>query len=421
MKIESVRSEFTALNQVYCGKTPVFFDGPGGAQVPNCVLTAMVEYLGKSNANLGGAYFSSLHTQALMQSARQAAVDLYHAESTDNIVFGANATSLTFSMSRAIANTWQAGDEIIVTALDHYSNVSPWVLAAEEKGVVVKQLPVVEDNCTLDMHALAELVTPKTRLLAITYASNTTGSVVDIQKATNTVKAHSDALVYVDAVHFAPHGRIDVQLLGCDFLVSSAYKYFGPHLGILYGKAEHLASLNPYKVAPAKNVNPNRWETGTQSFEALAGFVAAVDYLASLAKFSASMLPDDISRAEKLDMAYANIHEWEAELSSYFLQQLQTFPSVKLYGLQHATDRTPTFAFRIDGVAPRQVSEFFAEHAVCIWDGNFYAQGLYNQLGLSDKGGVVRVGCMHYNTIQEIDHFFDLLQVLIKQENNHLV
>ncbi len=416
MNIESIREKFAALNQVHCGKTPVFFDGPGGAQVPNCVLEAMVEYLGKSNANLGGAYFSSLHTQWLMQEARQAAVDLYHAESTENIVFGANATSIAFSMSRAIANTWQAGDEIIVTALDHYSNVSPWVLAAEEKGVVVKQVPVVEHNCTLDMQTLAELVTPKTRLLALTYASNTTGSIVDVKNAIKIVRAQSKALVYVDAVHFTPHGRIDVQALDCDFLVSSSYKYFGPHLGILYGKSEHLRSLSPYKVAPAKNINPNRWETGTQSFEALAGFVATVNYLASLPELSSEIQSSEMSRAEKLDVAFAMINEWEAALSSHFLQQCSSVPGLTLYGLQTVENRTPTFAFRVDGIAPRQVSEFFAEHAICVWDGNFYAQGLYDQIGLSDNGGVVRVGCMHYNTIEEIDRFFVLLNDLIERE-----
>jgi len=410
--ITTVREQFPALQQQINGSTPVFFDGPGGSQVPQSVLDAMVGYLGRYNANLGGAYFSSQKTVELMQQAREAAVDLYNAESTEQIIFGPNATTLAFTFSRAISNEWQQGDEIIVTALDHYSNVSPWELAAAEKGVTVRQVRVNEADCSLDLEHLASLLNERTRLVALTCASNTTGSIVDLDQAIRIIRANSKALCYLDAVHFAPHKAIDVQALDCDFLVSSAYKYFGPHLGILYGRKEHLEQLTPYKVAPAKDVNPGRWETGTQNFEALAGFVAAVEYLASLSG------SDLLSRRKRLCNSYEMIEEYEQKLSAYFLDRLQRYSNIRLYGVATASrcnDRTPTFAFRIDGIEPRAVSEFFGQHHLCIWDGNFYAQGLYEQLGLTDIGGVVRVGCMHYNTFEELDQFFNLLDQFLQQ------
>ncbi|WP_432474608.1 cysteine desulfurase-like protein [Amphritea sp. HPY] len=410
--LNQIRSQFPALQQEIGAVAPVFFDGPGGAQVSQSVLDAMVAYLGRYNANLGGAYFSSHKTVELMADARQAAADFYNAADSNEILFGANATTLTFTMSRAIAREWQAGDEIIVTALDHYSNVSPWVLAAEEKGVIVHQVRVNEADCSLDYDHLASLLNHKTRLVACTYASNTTGSVVDMPKVIALVKQHSQALTYIDAVHYAPHQLIDVQALGCDLLVSSAYKYFGPHLGVMYGKAEVLARLQPYKVAPAKDVNPNRWETGTQNYEALAGFIAAIDYLASLSS------EVTVDRREQLVASYQQITLHEQKLSKLFLDRLNSYTNIKLFGIADASrlaERTPTFAFRIDNIEPRAVSEFFGQQHICIWDGNFYAQGLYDQLGLTDIGGVVRVGCMHYNSASEIDRFFTVLDQFLAQ------
>lgn len=324
--INQVRSQFPALQQEIGAVAPIFFDGPGGAQVSQSVLDAMVAYLGRYNANLGGAYFSSHKTVELMADARQAAADFYNAADSSEIVFGANATTLTFTMSRAIAREWQDGDEIIVTALDHYSNVSPWVLAAEEKGVIVHQVRVNEADCSLDYDHLASLLSDKTRLVACTYASNTTGSIVDMPKVMALVKRHSQALTYIDAVHYAPHQLIDVQDLGCDLLVSSAYKYFGPHLGVLYGRSEVLARLQPYKVAPAKDINPNRWETGTQNYEALAGFIAAIDYLASL-----SPEPEG-NRREQLVVGYHQITLHEQKLSKLFLERLNSYANIKLFG-----------------------------------------------------------------------------------------
>jgi len=239
INVDVCRAQFPALNQTIDGINPVFFDGPGGSHPSQAVLDAIVGYLSTSSANLGGAYFSSRQTEQTMREAREAAKDLYHAKDANEIVFGANATSLSFMMSRVLSKTWEKGDEIIVTALDHYSNVSPWVIEAEKAGVIVHQVRVNEADCTLDFEHLSSLVNKKTRLFACSYASNVTGSIVDIKAAVKVLKSKSNALSYIDAVHIAPHQLIDVQALDCDFLVSSAYKYFGPHLGVLFAKIQH--------------------------------------------------------------------------------------------------------------------------------------------------------------------------------------
>jgi len=412
MNIDECRAQFPALNQKIEGINPIFFDGPGGSHPSQAVLDAIVGYLSTSSANLGGAYFSSRQTELTMHQAREAAKDLYHAKDANEIVFGANATSLSFMVSRALSKTWQKGDEIIVTALDHYCNVSPWVIEAEKLGVIVHQVRVNGLDCTLDFEHLNSLINQKTRLFACTYASNTVGSIVDVKAAIKLVKSKSNALSYIDAVHIAPHQPIDVQALDCDFLVSSAYKYFGPHLGVLFAKAQHLSSLHPDKVAPAKDINPNRWETGTQNYEAMAGLSAVVNYIGSLSG------EEGKSRRDKIEIAYQNIAQHESELSCLFLRKIKTYPQITLYGItdeDRLNERTPTFAFTIADVKPRAVSEFFGEHHVCIWDGHFYAQGVIEQLGLSESGGVVRVGFMHYNTLDEIEKFFILLDELLEK------
>jgi cysteine desulfurase family protein (TIGR01976 family) len=412
LNVDACRSQFPALNQEIDGVQPVFFDGPGGSQPSQKVLDAITGYLSRSSANLGGAYFSSRQTEETMRQARESAKSLYHAKSPNEIVFGANATSLSFMISRALSKTWQQGDEIIVTALDHYSNVSPWLTETEKAGVIVHQVRVNEIDCTLDIEHLSSLVNSKTRLFACTYASNTTGSIVDVYHAIKLIKSKSNALTYIDAVHLAPHGVIDVQALDCDFLVSSAYKYFGPHLGVLFAKEEHLRKLCPEKVAPAKDTNPNRWENGTQSYEAMAGLTASIDYIASLAEGAGS------SQRENLEIAFQNIAKYEHELSRLFLNKINVYPQITLYGIKdkgRLNERTPTFAFTIKGVNPRAASEFFGAHHVCIWDGHFYAQGLIDQLGLSESGGVIRVGCMHYNTVDEVEQFFVLLDKFLEK------
>jgi cysteine desulfurase family protein (TIGR01976 family) len=412
MELSTIRRQFPALMQSINGTAPIFLDGPGGSQVPQSVLSAMSAYLGYFNSNLGGAFFSSHKTVSLMDDARQAVADLLNAPSKSQIVFGANMTSLTFSFSRAISRDWQAGDEVIVTNADHYSNVSSWRQAAEDKGAKVQAVRINEADCTLDLEHYASLLSTNTKLVAVTYASNTTGSINDIKRIVE--MAHQvGALVYVDAVHYAPHELIDVQALDCDFLACSAYKFFGPHVGIVYGKKVHLEGFTPYKVEPAKDVIPGRWETGTQSFEGLAGVIAAIEYIASL-----SDLPKTATRRESLTDAFAKTKAHEMALSEYVLKRIAEFPEITLYGIADQTrlaERTPTFALTFAGIEPRKVSEFLGEHHICVWDGNFYAQGLCEQLGVMDKGGVVRIGCMHYNTIDELATLFDKLSVLLKR------
>ncbi|TMO83983.1 cysteine desulfurase-like protein [Pseudoalteromonas spongiae] len=410
MQLTKIRKQFPALMQEVAGKSPIFLDGPGGSQVPQSVLTAMSAYLGRYNSNLGGAFFSSHQTVDLVNKARESAATLLNAPSKEQIVFGPNMTSLTFSFSRAISRDWQAGDEIIVTNADHFSNVSSWQQAADDKGVKVHALEVDTADCSLDLVQLKSLLNENTKLVAVTYASNTTGTINDI-KAIVDMAHQVGALVYVDAVHYAPHMLVDVQELDCDFLACSAYKFFGPHLGMVYGKREHLEGFTPYKVEPATDLIPGRWETGTQSFEAMAGFIQAVEYIANL-----SELDESEPLRTRLEVAFANAKQHEDALSKYFLERIAKYKSVTLYGisdLSRLVERTPTFAITIAGVTPRQVSEHLGKEHICVWDGNFYAKGLCQQLNVLDNGGVIRIGCMHYNTIEELERFFDVLEPLL--------
>ncbi|OCH14501.1 MULTISPECIES: cysteine desulfurase-like protein [unclassified Aliivibrio] len=401
---DSVRSQFPALSQTVDNHPVLFLDGPGGSQVPTSVLTAMAEYLGYSNSNLGGHFFSSQKTNAVMDNARTCCAALLNAPSSNNIVFGANMTSLTFQLSRAISRNWTAGDEIIVTALDHYSNVSSWQQAAEDKGVIVHQVRVNTDDCTLDMDHFHSLLSDKTVLVATTYASNTTGSLVDV-KSMVAAAHHFGAMIYVDAVHYAPHHLVDVQDLDCDFLVCSAYKFFGPHVGIAYVSSQYLQSLSPYKVEPATDIGPGRFETGTQSFEGLAGVTAAIEYLAQWGDKECSL-------RERLVSCFTQYKQHELALTHYFLNKLEERSGMSLFGIsdpENAGNRTPTFAISFKGHSPDQIAKKLGQHQICVWNGHFYALGLIKQLGLEESGGVVRIGFMHYNTFDEIDYLFSIL------------
>ncbi|HDM8141613.1 TPA: cysteine desulfurase-like protein [Vibrio harveyi] len=405
--LNQIREQFPALAQYHNDRPVTFFDGPGGSQVPQSVLDSMVSYLGHFNSNLGGHYFSSQATVDVMQSARESAQALLNAPSSGNIVFGANMTSLTFQLSRAISRDWKEGDEIIVSALDHYSNVSSWQQAAEDKGVIVHQVRINEHDCTLDLEHLQSLLSEKTRLVAVTYASNTTGSIVDIHQVVEL--AHRiGAQVYVDAVHYAPHHLVDVQAIGCDFLACSAYKFFGPHVGIAYIADQWLHSIKPYKVEPATNIGPGRFEIGTQSFEGLAGVTAAIEYLAQFGDEGASL-------RQRLEQSYALYNQHEQQLSAHFLQRLSALDGVNLFGINDESSqlRTPTFALTFDKYAPEFIAKTLGEHNICVWNGHFYALGLVRQLGLEESGGVVRIGCMHYNTTAEIDMLFDVLESIL--------
>ncbi|EGA66354.1 cysteine desulfurase-like protein [Vibrio brasiliensis] len=401
------RAQFSALSQTHNDLPVVFLDGPGGSQVPGSVLEAMNAYLGYFNSNLGGHYFSSRNTTDLMKQAREHAQVLVNAESSDNIVFGANMTSLTFQLSRAISRDWQAGDEVIVTALDHYSNVSSWQQAADDKGAIVHQARVDESDCSLDVEHLISLINDKTTLVALTFASNTTGSVVDVKRVIEAAHAVG-ALVYVDAVHYAPHHLIDVQQLGCDFLACSAYKFFGPHVGIAYVAPKWLQTLRPYKVEPATDVGPGRFETGTQSFEGLAGVIAAVKYLAQWGKQGDSL------RAQLVD-SYQQYNQHESAINERFMTRLSELEGVNLLGRTAADSRlrTPTFALTFDHHTPEQIAKQLGERNICVWNGHFYALGLVRQLDIESKGGVVRIGFMHYNTLEEVDMLFDELKRIL--------
>lgn len=401
----AIRPLFPALNQCVNNMPVCFFDGPGGSQVPQSVLHTMHHYLGHFNSNLGGAFFSSTETTALMANARQVAQAFVNASSENNMVFGANMTTLTFQLSRVISRDWQVGDEVIVTALDHYSNVSSWQQAAEDKGATVHQVRIDTANCDLDYDHFSSLLNTRTKLVAVTYASNVTGSLVDVKRII--AAAHAvGAQVYIDAVHYAPHRLIDVQALDCDFLVCSAYKFFGPHLGIAYIAPQWLQTLRPYKVEPAPNNGPARFETGTQNFESLAGFIAAVEYLAH---YSHTLDTQPLSLRQHLSRSFEYYQSYESTLSQHFLTCLTRYSNVTLFGLNHHQLRTPTFAIRINNITPADIAIHLGKHNICVWHGHFYAQGLCEQLELMNNGGVIRIGCMHYNTLDEIDTLFDAL------------
>lgn len=401
-----LRAQFPALQLEVNGETAVFLDGPGGTQSPQTVLDALSGYLAYGSSNLGGPFVTSQHADAVVADARQAMADLLNARRPEEISFGQNMTSLTFSFSRALARTWPAGDEIIVTRLDHDANISPWLMAAEDRGVTVRWLDFDPADCTLNLADLPGLLNEKTRLLAITAASNAVGSITDLGTAVSLAHA-AGALVYVDAVHYTPHGLVDVQALDCDFLVCSVYKFFGPHTGVLYGKYEHMESLPAYKVRPASNHAPGKWETGTQSFESLSGVTAAVDYLASIG--------EGLTRREQLQQAMERTKAYEMQLSQRFLAGATAVPGLKVYGItdvERLAERTPTFAVSLAGFTPAELSTYLGEQGIFVWDGHYYAIAVMERLGLLDKGGLVRIGFAHYNTTGEVDRLLAALTKL---------
>ncbi|MBW2368544.1 MAG: cysteine desulfurase-like protein [Deltaproteobacteria bacterium] len=402
MNVTTVRDQFPALQRNINGSPAAYLDGPGGTQAPTSVIDAMSDFLRRGAGNLGGRYEASTDAEQALSSARQAMADFINAEPNE-IIFGQNMTSLTFSFSRALSRTWQEGDEIIVTRLDHDANITPWVLAAEDRGVTVRRLDFDPTDCTLDLKMLSGLLNEKTRLLAITHASNAVGSITDVARVVE-MAHNAGALVYVDAVHYAPHGLIDVKVTNCDFLACSAYKFFGPHTGILYGKYEHLEKLSPYKLRPAPSYAPNKWETGTQSFESLAGVRAAVDFIASLS--------DGAPRREKIVNTMRSIHEYGVQLSKQFIDGARSIPGLRFYGITAETElsiRTPTFSIALDGFSPEVISQRLGQQGIFVWDGHYYAYAVMERLGLLDKGGLVRIGFVLYNTEEEVDRVLNAL------------
>lgn len=412
--VYELRAEFPALQQTSGGRPLIFFDGPGGTQVHGSVIRAMWRYLTEANSNFNGAFLFSRRTDATVTAARQAIADLFNASSPEEIIFGPNMTTLTFNLSRAIGRALYPDDEVVVTRLDHDANIAPW-LALEERGVVIRYADFDPSDCTLDMASLEAAITPRTKLVALGYASNAVGTINDVHYAVDLARAVG-AWVYVDAVHYAPHGPIDVQALDCDFLVCSAYKFFGPHMGALYGRYSLLESLRPYKARPASDAAPDKFETGTQSFEALAGMTAAVDYLASVGRrfgteFAASFSSLE-NRRRELEAAMTAIQTYERGLCQQLVAGLQMIPGLQVYGItdpDRFNERAPTVSFIMEGLTPRQVAQRLDQANIFVWDGNFYALAVTERLGLEDRGGLVRVGLAHYNTAEEVETLLGVL------------
>ncbi len=412
--IEELRSQFPALND-----DRVFFDGPGGTQVPKQVINRMREYLIRMNANHGGAFSTSQISDHLVQEARQAIAKFINASRPEEIVFGANMTSLTLSISRSLAWYLEPGDEIILSRLDHDANISPWLFVAKERDCKVHWLDFDLDDCTLRMDQFGSLLNERTRLVAVGYASNAVGTINPVRELIK--QAHKvDALCYIDAVHYAPHGPIDVLSLDCDFLVISSYKFFGPHVGILYGKYEHLLGLEPYKVRPAPELPPGKFETGTNNFEGISGVLGALEYLSSTSDVfipQDSNVKDDPTTTSKLNprQAMTGIREHEKTLTRSLIQRLQAIPGLRIWGLTNPEDtdqRVPTVSFTMDGFHPRQIAEILGQQGIQVWDGNYYALAVTERLGLEETGGMVRVGLVHYNTLEEIDRLYQILKNL---------
>jgi len=409
LDIAWVRSQFPALAVQVNGRPAVYFDGPGGTQVPQRVIDAMRDYLMNSNANTHGAFLTSRRSDEVVADAHAALADLLGCDA-DEVIFGPNMTTLTFSLSRALGREFGPGDELVVTRLDHDGNVAPW-WALEERGCRVRFVDINPSDCTLDMADLERQITPRTRLVAVGYASNAVGSINNVQEITRLAHAVG-ALVYIDAVHYAPHGPIDVRRLECDFLICSPYKFFGPHSGALYGKREHLARLRPYKVRPAPEVNPFRWETGTQNHEGQAGILAAVDYLAELGRRAS---PSVSSRRSALMAAYDVIRPYERNLAERLIKGLLAIPGLTFYGIKEAArgaERVPTVAVRISGRTPRELASHLGERGIFAWDGNYYALNLSERLGVEPAGGMLRIGLVHYNTLEEVDRALEALDEL---------
>jgi cysteine desulfurase family protein (TIGR01976 family) len=407
LDIARVRSQFPSLSQTVAAQPAVFLDGPGGTQVPQRVIDAISDYLKNSNANTHGAYATSQRTDSAIAGARAAMADFFGCDE-DEVVFGPNMTTLTFAVSRAIGRELGPGDEILLTHLDHDANVSPW-RALEERGVTIRCAEINEDDCTLNLADLAQKITSRTRVAAVGYASNAVGTINDVKEIVR-LAHQSDALAYIDAVHYAPHGPIDVRALDCDFLVCSSYKFFGPHMGILYGKREHLQRLQPYKVRANTNAIPHRWEWGTLNHECIAGIAACVDYLADLGR---QVDPSASPRRAALLAAYGAIQQHEHGLAEALISGLLTIPGLKFYGIRDVgklAQRCPTVAVRIAGHTPLELATKLGERGFFTWDGNYYALNLTERLDVEKDGGFLRVGLAHYNTAEEVQRFLSALR-----------
>ncbi len=405
-----IRCQFPSFAEKVNGQPAAYFDGPGGTQVPQRVIDAISEYLAHANANTCGAYLTSRRTNQVIADARSAMADFFGCDA-EEVVFGFNMTSLTFAMSRAIGRELKAGDEIVLTLLDHDANFSPWQ-ALEERGVVIRRVAFREADCTLNMQDLAQQINKRTKVVAVGYASNAVGTINDVKEVVRLARAVG-ALAYIDAVHYAPHGPIDVRNLDCDFLVCSSYKFFGPHMGVLYGKREHLKRLQPYKVRANTNEIPNCWEWGTLNHEGIAGITACVDYIASIGHKLKGTLP---SRRAAILAAYGEIVKYERRLCERLLQGIAALPTVKVYGITDPAQfdhRCPTIALRAKGHTPLELATKLGDRGFFTWDGNYYAINVTEQLDVEKDGGFLRIGLFHYNTVEEVDRLLAALREIV--------
>ena len=395
--MESVRAQFPALRRVHNGHPVAYFDGPGGTQVPTSVVDAIGDYLLHHNANTHWVYPSSRETDALLLDARQVYAAFFNVPGPEWVSFGQNMTTITFHLARALARQWGPGDELVVTELDHHGNVDPWRHAAEDAGLTVRTVPLAADGVSLDMDALGSLLTSRTRLLAIGAASNAIGTITDVAAATRLAKAVG-ALVFVDAVHYAPHVLVDVPAIGCDMLACSSYKFYGPHQGILCARPDLIASLRLPKLRPAPALPPDSLETGTQSHEGIVGAAAAVRFLASVA----GPVSADLSALRPaLVASYAQLHDDGSALTQQLWDGLGTVPGVTRHGRAPGTPRTPTVSFTVQGHTSHEVAARLVDHGVFVSSGDFYAQTLVERLG-HGQDGLVRIGCACYTTREEI-------------------
>jgi len=413
LNLDAVRQQFPALK-----RNAIFFDNPGGTQISQPSIDRINRYLTENNANHGGVFATSTASDEVLDEAHRAMADFYNAPSAEEIVFGNNMTTLTLHISRSISREWQPGDEIVLTRLDHDANVTPWVLAAQDKGVKVNWVDFDMEDGTLKLDDLQKALERKPKLVAVGYASNSLGTVNPVQKIIK--MAHeAGALVYIDAVQYAVHGAIDVQKIDADFLVSSSYKYFGPHAGILYGKRDLFENLTAYKVRPATNELPGKFETGTQNHEGIAGVLGALEYFEWVGREFGGAYADELKqqgysgRRLVLKQAMTAIHAYEFELSRALLSMLETIPGLRLYGNtdpRRLDERIATFSFRIGDQHPQAVAEKLAAENIYVWNGNYYALNVSERLGVEETGGMVRVGPVHYNTLDEVNRLGEVLK-----------
>ena len=413
--VQLIREQFPSLNRpAPDGRLPVFFDNPAGTQVPKVVMDAVVDYYTTMNANTHGEFATSQRSDAMMAEARHVVADFLNAPRPEEIVFGQNMTTLNFALSRALARNIQPDAEIVLTRMDHDANVAPWLHIAQDLGLTVRWVDINPADCTLDLDTLEAALNERTRIVACVHASNAVGTINPVARIAEMAHA-AGALFVMDAVQSAPHIPIDVHAIGCDFLLCSAYKFFGPHIGIMYGRYELLESLPVYKVRPSDDVPPHRWETGTLSFETINGTRAALEYLASLGENEAPIAGYD-GRRLKMKQGMQSLVEYERELVAHLITGLEAIPGVKIAGITdpaHYDARVPTVAMLLEPYTPTEVARYLADQNIYVWNGNYYAVEIMDRLGHTENG-MVRIGLAHYNTHEEVDRLLEALGRLAK-------